>query len=151
MLVATSSHKEGSSTKKPRNSALNNKKHSGKWISSAYGNSPHHIVKKTANTPVLWLESRITDTFFLSIIVMHRGAKDLVPFQNSNHSFSLVFYWASVLQVHLSFHLIKNDTASMSDKLQEEIQALTCDKATAKKINFCCKYQPCDPMWTPEM
>lgn len=61
------------------------KKKIGKRISSAYGNSLHNIVKKTANTLVLWLESRITDTFFLSSIVMHRETKYLVPFQKSNH------------------------------------------------------------------
>lgn len=146
MLAATRAHKEASSTKLPKNYAPNNKNNFGKRISSAYGNSLHPIVKKTANTPVLWLESRITDTFILSIIAMHRGTKYLVPFQNSNHSFSLIFCWASILQVHLPFPFIKNDTASMTDKLQEEIQALMCDKATANNIYFCCKYQPCDPV-----
>lgn len=89
-------------------------------------------VKKTANSTVLWLESRIGDTLFLSIIVMHRGTKYLVPFQNSNHSFSLAFCWASILQVYLLFPFIKNDIASMTDKLQEEIQALMCDKTIEK-------------------
>lgn len=39
----------------------------------------------------------------------------------------------------------------MTDKLQEEIQALMGDKTIENKTHFCCKYQPHDPMWTPEM
>lgn len=103
-------------------------------------------MKETAKTLVLWLDSKITATFFLSIIVMHRETKYLVPFQNSNHCFSLALCWASILQGHLPFPFIKNDTASMTDKLQEEIQTLICDETIANKKHFCCKYQPRDPM-----
>jgi len=55
VLAASRACKEGSSTKQPKSFAPNSKKYFRKGINGAYGNSLHHIMKKTDNTPALWV------------------------------------------------------------------------------------------------
>lgn len=57
VLAASRVCKEGSSIKQPRSFAPNSEKYFGKGTNGAYGNSLHHIMKKTANTPALRLQS----------------------------------------------------------------------------------------------